>query len=222
MRSVLCICDLIPRLETRTRLTVLMHWREAKSTSNSGRLAALSLPNSEVLVRGSVAHEKFDASGVLRPEYQAVVLFPREGAVELTPALAASYGKPVHLIVPDGTWRQARKSCQRVPEFADLPCVKLGPGAPSAYELRKHVNEANISTFEAIARALEILEPDGAEVRRRLEALFAVMVERVLWSRGKLKLAELKHGAPEAALAEFRERGRQSGPAGSKRKLAVD
>ena len=56
------------------------------------------------------------------------------------------------------------------------------------------------STLEAIALALETLEGgSGASVRHRLESIYRVMVERTLWSRGRLTAAEVTGGIPAEA-----------------------
>jgi DTW domain-containing protein YfiP len=50
--------------------------------------------------------------------------------------------------------------------------------------LRRHPNPRFLATFEAIARALGILE--STEVQARLELVFRLMVKRTLLSRGQL------------------------------------
>src|SRR5690606_13624573 len=52
MRFTHCICDSIPKLTNAIPLTLVMHAREAYKTTNTGRLAHLSLQNSRVLIRG--------------------------------------------------------------------------------------------------------------------------------------------------------------------------
>jgi DTW domain-containing protein YfiP len=210
MREVLCICELIPDLRLATRVTLLMHWREVEATSNSGRLALEALKNGEMRVRGGIMQGRLETEGLFPKEYRQVILFPTAEARVLTPELAGESEKPLHLIVPDGTWRQAKKVLSREPSLAGLPCVKLPPGPPSNYRLRSSPHEGNISTFEAVARALGILE--GEAIQRRLEELFATMVERVLWTRGKLQLSELKTFWPEAALREFHNDGKKGEP----------
>ncbi len=202
MRQVLCICELMPKYSLRTRVTVLMNGREFKSTTNTGKLATRMLSNSEVRVREPGV--PFDASGLVAEGMQSLILFPRAGALELAPWRIADYRKPIHLIVPDGNWRSARKLPTRVPELEGVPYVTLPPGPPSSYKLRNSEHEENLSTYEAIARALAIIEggegEQGPELQRRFEAIFEIMVERVLWSRGQLRRHELKHPLPEAAL----------------------
>jgi len=195
MHGSLCVCSLVPRVATRTRLVLVIHRVEARKPSNTGRLAAACLPNSEVLVRGHA-----DApSEPIRPApgSRLLLLFPHEGAVPLGPIHAAGLG-PVTLVVPDGTWRQASKVRQRVPGLRDVPCVSLPADEPSIYRLRAEAHEHGLATLEAVARAMGLLE--GLHVRRALEHVFRAMVERTLWSRGEMATADVTGGVPAGAL----------------------
>src|ERR1700690_2500049 len=53
-----CLCDLIPRIETRTRVVLVLHQLEDRKTSNTGRLAHRCLPNSEIVIRGDPARAR--------------------------------------------------------------------------------------------------------------------------------------------------------------------
>ena len=195
MHASLCLCDLIPRLETRTRLVLLIHYSEDRKPTNTGRLAAECLPNSEVDVRGHIGRPT--AAPTCAPGSTPVLLFPFEGARDLREYAASSAG-PVTLIVPDGTWRQASKARSRVPGLRDIPCVTLPPDVPSIYRLRAEAHETGLATIEAIARAMGILE--GSHVREGLERVFRAMVERTLWARGEVDAADVTGGIPEGAM----------------------
>ena len=52
LHRTLCLCALIPRLVTRTKVVLVMHDLELRKPTNTGTLAARCLPNSSVLVRG--------------------------------------------------------------------------------------------------------------------------------------------------------------------------
>jgi DTW domain-containing protein YfiP len=180
MRPGLCVCDLIPqpRIETRTRLVLIIHRFEDRKPTNTGRLAAECLANSETIVRG---HESRPSPPfVWAPATQPLLLFPHEGATLLTELVKPT--RPVTLIVPDGNWRQASKVRNRVPGLHDVPCVSLPAGAPSQYQLRTESREAGLATIEAIARAMCLLE--GDQVKRALEVVFRAMVDRTLSLRG--------------------------------------
>jgi DTW domain-containing protein YfiP len=104
----------------------------------------------------------------------------------------------VTLVVPDGNWRQASKVYKRVPGLRGVPCVTLPKGPPSRYRLRAEAHPKGLSTLEAIARALGILE--GAHVQRELERVLTVMVERTLWARGTLPTRDATQPLPEGAV----------------------
>jgi DTW domain-containing protein len=194
MHGSLCVCALIPRVVTRTRLVLVIHRIEARKPSNTGRLAAECLPNSEVWVRGHA--EAPSAPLDVDAASDAVFLFPHEGARSLVEF--AGSRRPITLIVPDGTWRQASKVRQRVPGLRDIPCVSLPPDAPSIYRLRAEAHDHGLATIEAIARAMGILE--GVHVRRALEHVFRAMVERTLWARGEIATENVTGGVPEGAM----------------------
>src|SRR3546814_6536235 len=78
----------------------------------------------------------------------------------LRPLAASPTGTRSLLIVPDGTWRKARKILHANPVLSTLPHLSLPLGQPSAYRVRKASEPAAVSTIEAIVRTLAILEPD--------------------------------------------------------------
>jgi DTW domain-containing protein YfiP len=197
MHDSLCLCALLPRIETRTRLVLVMHRYEDRKPTNTGRLATLCLPNSEVVVRG---HEGEPTAPLgLAEDSQPVLLFP---AADATPVERfAGSPRPVTLVVPDGTWRQASKVRMRVPGLREVPCVSLPPGGASRYHLRFDAHENGLATVEAIARALGVLEGErGQEVQHALERIFRTMVERTLWARGALDRGAVTGGIPDVAM----------------------
>jgi DTW domain-containing protein YfiP len=197
-------------MELKTRILIIMHWRERHLTSNTASLACLALPNSEIRMRAG-REERVTAEEVTPSGTNAVLLYPTDDALELNSETVLNLPRPLTLIVPDGSWRQARKVSTREEGLKTIPRVKLPKGAPSEYRLRHSPHEENLSTFEAIARALGILE--GPEVQKKLEELFLMMVERTLWSRGRLLAKNCTTGIPEAAF----EASRLAGMEGSKK-----
>ncbi|MDX9673430.1 MULTISPECIES: tRNA-uridine aminocarboxypropyltransferase [unclassified Pseudomonas] len=148
-----CLCPLIPSLDSRTRVLLLQHPSEVNHALNTARLAALGLTNAELIV-GEVFE---DLPALLnRPGYQARLLFPADDAQPMQ-----AYGEsdePLLLVVPDGTWRKARKMLHLNPLLAGLPRVTLAAGGVSRYRLRKAPGPGALSTIEAIVQALETLE----------------------------------------------------------------
>ena len=178
----MCICEHIPSLPLATGVFLVVHHREFKKTTNTGVLALRALPNSALGVWGD-DEVPFDAAPLADPDRHALVLTPSDDALVLDAALAATLPRPLCLVVPDGSWRQALKMPRRVPALMGLPRVKLPPGPETRYRLREEVRDYGLATFEAIARALGCLE--GAAAQATLEALFERYVAATLYTRGR-------------------------------------
>ncbi len=189
MRLECCLCAEIAAcrgsIMTNTKVTVLMHHREQKLTTNTGRLASLALPNCEIRLRG-LPKAPLDPSGILDPNRQALYLYPTQDAVPLNAEYLKKILKPITLIVPDGSWRQAFKVSKRELFLKDVPKVYLPSGRASSYQLRFEHLEGGLATFEAIARAIGIIE--GLEIQNSLEEVFNLMVSRTLKTRGRSML----------------------------------
>jgi DTW domain-containing protein YfiP len=195
MHRSLCICALIPRIATRTRLLLVLHQLEDRKTTNTGRLAARCLTNSAIVDRGQPGGTAAGVVPSIASHWegtQPLLLFPDPEARPLEDWRSSM--RPLTLVVPDGTWRQAKKARRRIEGLADLPCAFLPPGAQSSYHLRHDKRPDRVSTMEAVAIAMGILE--GPDVQQRLDHIFRVMVDRTLWTNGRIATAEVTGGIP--------------------------
>jgi DTW domain-containing protein YfiP len=183
MSVPLCICAAIPRLSTTTRVIVLMHHREVKMPTNTGRLAHQCLVNSQLILRG-LKDDPADLDPGASFTGTPLLLHPTDDAIPLDEGFGARVPPPYTLIVPDGSWRQAAKMGNREASLRAIVRVKLGAQAPSRYQLRKETKPGGLATIEAIGRALGFLE--SPDIESELEKIFALMVERTLRSRGVL------------------------------------
>ncbi len=167
-----CICDALVRVAIRTKVLVLVHHLEARKTTNTGRLAALGLG-----ARLGLWGDR-DADPPALPDGRVLLLFPSEASRPLVPGDATS---DATLVVPDGSWPQARKMARRVEAACAgrVERVRVEAGVPSLYTLRRTTREGALATIEAIAYALSVLEGDeGARVMTETLALFGAFVER--------------------------------------------
>jgi tRNA-uridine aminocarboxypropyltransferase len=195
MHTTLCICDAMPRVATRTRLALLLHHREVGKPTNTGQLAARCMPNRKVSVIG--IRDQPATLPMIEPHEQPLLLYPADDAVSISDFAISE--RPVVLIVPDGSWRQAHKMRRRIPGLAEVPCVTLPELSRTSYRLRSENHEGGLATLEAIAGALKILERDGDAIEAALLEVFRIMVDRTLWLRGQLADEQVFGGLPQAA-----------------------
>jgi DTW domain-containing protein YfiP len=190
----LCVCAFNPRLANRIRVIVVQDAREERKTTNTGRLACLALQRSQLVVCADgapmqdLAGDRGDAHG------RTWLLFPAPDAVPLE---RIERGSVARLIVPDASWAKARRMIRREPSLRGIPCATLPAGPPSAFALRRAPHADQVSTLEAIARTLAVLEQP--ELAHALEAWLRVFVDRTRFTRGDLSAAEVTGGIPQAA-----------------------
>jgi DTW domain-containing protein YfiP len=200
----------LPTLPTKTSVVVLMHQLEARKPTNTGRVALRCLPNSGYAVHGrddrsvmrgtaDIAGEKQVDSDWLNKAARPVLLFPAEDARPLAD-FAAEPGPPLTLIVPDATWSQAARMRKRVPGLSGVPCAHLPLGLTSEYRLRHDPRPSHVSTLQAIAHALGILEGDEM-LTEELLRVQRLVVERTLWTKGRIAPHLVEGGLSVTAVA---------------------
>ena len=185
-------------MTTSTALLLLLHRDEERKPTNTGQLAAQVLSNSRVVVTGDLQRPL--PQPLLEPVRRTLLLFPADDAVDLRAVVdVAGDPRPITLVVPDGTWRQASKARARIEGLQNVTCVTLPPGPPTTYRLRAEPKEHGLATLEAIARAFAILE--GKHVEVALLDVFRKQVDRTLWMRGTISEREVYGGISAAAHA---------------------
>ncbi len=181
INKILCFCEDIIEHETKTRVSIIMHHREKHLTSNTAKLATLTLKNATIFLRG-LEQSPFKISDLnIEKDVHPLYLFPDEDAEVLDRRFIENNPGPYHLIIPDGTWNQAKKVRRREPGLSSLTCVKLPDTTKGEYRLRRGVREDGVCTFEAIAYALKIL--DDEIIANDLLRIFRIMNNRVAKSR---------------------------------------
>jgi DTW domain-containing protein YfiP len=163
-----CVCADIPALDTRTRVVIVRHHLEQWRSSNSGRLAHLALANSVI-----VEHGGRGGPAVMPPLEGAWLVYPQG-----EPRVIAPDPPPRQLVFLDATWSQARRMFRKLDALRGLPILRLPDAPMPAARLRESPGEGRVSTIEAIARALRLVE--GEVPAAALEALFAIAVQRAV------------------------------------------
>jgi DTW domain-containing protein YfiP len=155
---------------SRAQFVVLQHALEAPKTTNTGRIATLAL---EHALLGTHGGERGDLDLATLDLSRACVLFPG-GAGTPPPDVAK-------IVVLDGTWSQARRMLQRIPILQALPKLSV-VGAPGGDRLRQPHFAGGLSTLEAIAEAVRLV--DGDAPASVLHALHRTFVARIRSTRG--------------------------------------
>jgi DTW domain-containing protein YfiP len=150
------------------RVILIQHILELSERSNTGKHAARVSARVEPRVFGAK-----DAPLKVDDLAGAWLLWPGEAAAPVG-------GPPPALVVLDGSWSQARKMMQRVPELRALPRFSLV--APEGRRSLRASPEGGMSSLEAIAEALAVLE--GDEAARPLREAHEALVQKQLAERG--------------------------------------
>jgi DTW domain-containing protein YfiP len=208
MHVPLCLCASWPRLSAATRVVLVAHAAEWRQSSNTGRVAVLTLRDAELAIWGR-REQPLDVTLLARDEARTVILHPSGAAPLLGPS---SDPRPVRLLVPDGTWRQSARIAKKL---AALPGVEraridVSKRGPSQSSLRTAPSHEQLGTGEAIAAALDALGDHEAAAGLRDAVL--TMIDRALFVRGKLAPDRVRGGIP---LEARREMSRSRGAPGS-------
>jgi DTW domain-containing protein len=187
----LCVCAHAPRLAIHTSLILVVHVHDLGRTSNTVRILGLAIRDVTLLSHG-VFPAPADPASHVPGGTTPLVLFPGIEAQPLTPELVASLPSPPALVVPDGNWKQASNMVKRLPLLAGSVKVALPTRTYEGAAVRRNQAGHRMSTYEAVAQALVILE--GEAVVAPLLDFYRRATDRMLLVRGKLKLGEVYGG----------------------------
>lgn len=151
-----CICGAIKRLTNKVSVVILQHPSEEKIAKNTAKLLNLSLTDCKI-IKGE-NNTDFAMLNSL-PVKSTVLLYPNEHATNLDD----TNPKPVlsnitHLIVIDGTWKKAYKILQLTPLLTKFKTVSFKQLPQNRYAIRKAPRADSLSTLEAVAHSLLLIE----------------------------------------------------------------
>ena len=170
-----CLCDSISIINNKLKIIILRHPSEEKVTKNTANLLNLGLDNCQILAGES--EQDFLQLATL-PKETTAVLYPADNALCLdehtatTVALKQSF---THLIVIDGTWKKAYKMLQLTPSLQGFQAVSFKQIPQNKYVIRKAPRADSLSTLEAVAHSLKLIE--GLDVTP-LYKLLAALVDK--------------------------------------------
>ncbi|KAG9447936.1 hypothetical protein H6P81_014064 [Aristolochia fimbriata] len=199
--SNVCICNELPcePISTSTRIVILQHPHELRHKLSTGPLLPLCLRRCQTLVGRRL---RSGSCTLLDSHPRAIFLFPsidpKSPSVLLEDFISSFRNEPgtldLVLVVFDGTWRHAKEMVSASRDFLGNFAVQVSLGFDSAVEggsifdseliVRKEPFGGCMSTIEAVARALRVIEQNGAEIE---ECLLGVLRAMVRFQAGYLK-----------------------------------
>ncbi|XP_059646296.1 tRNA-uridine aminocarboxypropyltransferase A isoform X1 [Cornus florida] len=197
-----CLCDTIPTepILTCTQIVILQHPHERHHKLATVPVLAKCLRNCQIVIGrrlrcgDSPLLDSLYNAALENPNipFRAIYLFPgtdSSSSMEISKwrsSLNDPYLSNYVLIAFDGTWKHAKEmvhaSLHFVSKFAFRVCLNYdvdidgGTIFDSELILRKEPFSGCMSTMEAIARTLQVLEPNGGEIEDRLVEVLRAMV----------------------------------------------
>lgn len=165
-----CYCPYITATDTGIKFVFLMHPKEAyHQHTGTGRLASLSLVDSEIIVGIDFTQNKRLNVLLADSAYFPVVLYPAEDAFtaqspqlkeSLEPALGGGKRRLL-VIVVDATWFFAKKMLRLSPNVRNLPKLSFQQLYTSEFTFKKQPAEGCVSTIESCYHLIRELQGAG-------------------------------------------------------------
>ena len=178
----LCVCALIPAIETRTRLVLVIHRAEDRKPTNTGRLAAHCLVEQRgrrARARGRSRRRRSSCP----PGRSPLFLFPHEDAVPLESDRAVASARS-RSSSPTATGDKPRRCGTACRAFATCRASRSRPGALRSIGCAPRRTSTGSRRSRRSRARWGILEGDDT-FGARSSASFRAMVERTLWARGE-------------------------------------
>ncbi|KAG5055123.1 hypothetical protein JHK85_007633 [Glycine max] len=207
--SRVCLCHALPLppIQTTTQILIIQHPHEARHKLSTTPILTKSLLRASSLTARRLRR---GLSPLLDRSPPALYLFPSSASALHISSLRPSSG--LVLIAFDATWQHAREmvsaSEEFLSKFATRVCLGIDESSSggSIYDselvLRKEPSAGCVSTMEAVARALRVLEPNGVEIEERLVGVLREMV--------RLQAGFLKPVKPRPKLLKKKEKSEGS------------
>ncbi len=173
----MCVCDLVPQLESELAVCMLMYHAEYYKPSNTGQLICDVIKDNYAFRWQRTELEESLEQLLNDEKWYPIIVFPHDSVepdrqINQVPDAPELNGKRPLLIFLDGTWRQAKKMFIKSPYLASLPVLQVSHKGKGDYQLREAFHEHHLSTVEVAA---EIFRQVGeTQIAENLTHLFEV------------------------------------------------
>lgn len=161
-----CYCQYIKEVDTKIKFVFLMHPKELKKNrTGTGRLAHISLPDSEIIMGIDFTDNKRLNDLLNDPQYYPVLMYPgpdawnckREGFKETIG------NKKLLVILIDSTWFCSKKMIKSSKNIMALPKISFAGNYKSIFTFKTEPAEYCVSTIESCYYLIKELQTAGIE-----------------------------------------------------------
>lgn len=163
-----CYCKYITPLSVQSKFIFLMHPKEAyKQKTGTGRLASLSLTDSQIIIGIDFTENKQLNALLSDPHYFPILLYPGEDALTAESDVLKNEvaDKKLLVIVIDATWLIAKKMMKLSKNLQVLPKISFLPSAGyhSQFVFKRQPSADYLSTIESCYYLLNEFKQNGLE-----------------------------------------------------------
>ncbi len=163
-----CYCSHIKAVDTAVKFVFLMHpWEAYKQRTGTGRLTALSLVDSEIIIGKSFDENSRYRELLEDKGYYPVVLYPGESAMTAGQfcadpvSRAGRRDRKLLVFLVDATWVMARKMVHHTPSLQTLPRLSFSASYRSQFHIKKQPASFCLSTIESTYYLIREMQDAG-------------------------------------------------------------
>lgn len=159
-----CYCKDIFSIDTGIKFVFLMHPHEAKKQrTGTGRLASLSLTESEIIIDKTFDNNLRTQSLIANPSFYPMLLYPGNNSYKVKDLIFNEVlaGRSLLVFLIDATWREARRMIYKSPSLLNLPRLTFSKDYRSLFVIKRQPKDFYISTIESSYYLLRELQDAG-------------------------------------------------------------
>ncbi len=149
-----CFCEDIIKQKNKVQLVIIQHPEEKGHYLNTAVMAKMTFDN--IILKNEI---DIEIEKLISQAKNPAILYPQLDRNKKI--LKEEINQIDLLLIPDGTWRKAKRNTIDHPMVQKLPFLSLDFKEEKIYTLRKSKKEIEYSTLEAITYALNKIEEDN-------------------------------------------------------------